>query len=232
MTEALRIDIGQHSEAGRKPLNQDFHGAVVPKDALLATKGVVLALADGISSSPVSQVASAAAVRGFLEDYYLTSETWPVRRAAQRVLQATNSWLHAQTQRGEGRFDKNRGHVCTFSALVFKGREAHLLHVGDTRDLQAAPSGTGAADRRPPSAAVGNRELPRPGPGHEPCTRDRLPALGGRSRRDLPAGHRRRVRPPGRCRRARRAGGAWHRPRRRSPVPGAAGLGPRQRQTT
>jgi serine/threonine protein phosphatase PrpC len=133
MTGTLHIDIGQHSAAGRKPLNQDFHGAVVPKDALLATKGVVLALADGISSSPVSQVASAAAVRGFLEDYYLTSETWPVRRAAQRVLQATNSWLHAQTQRGEGRFDKNRGHVCTFSALVFKGREAHLLHVGDTR---------------------------------------------------------------------------------------------------
>ena len=139
MTGTLRIDIGQHSEAGRKPLNQDFHGAVVPKDALLATKGVVLALADGISSSPVSQVASAAAVRGFLEDYYLTSETWPVRRAAQRVLQATNSWLHAQTQRGEGRFDKNRGHVCTFSALVFKGREAHLLHVGDTRIYRLHP---------------------------------------------------------------------------------------------
>jgi serine/threonine protein phosphatase PrpC len=139
MSAALRIDIGQHSEAGRKPLNQDFHGAVVPADALLATKGVVLALADGISSSPVSQVASAAAVRSFLEDYYLTSEAWPVRRAAQRVLQATNSWLHAQTQRGEGRFDKNRGHVCTFSALVFKGREAHLLHVGDTRIYRLHP---------------------------------------------------------------------------------------------
>lgn len=139
MTTALRIDIGQHSAAGRKPLNQDFHGAVVPPAALLATKGVALALADGISSSPVSQVASAAAVRSFLEDYYLTSEAWPVRRAAQRVLQATNSWLHAQTQRGEGRFDKNRGHVCTFSALVFKGREVHLLHVGDTRVYRLHP---------------------------------------------------------------------------------------------
>lgn len=139
MSDTLRIDVGQHSDAGRKPLNQDFHGAVLPQGALLATKGVVLALADGISSSPVSQVASAAAVRSFLEDYYLTSEAWPVRRAAQRVLQATNSWLHAQTQRGEGRFDKNRGHVCTFSALVFKGREAHLLHVGDTRIYRLHP---------------------------------------------------------------------------------------------
>jgi hypothetical protein len=49
------------------------------------------------------------------------------------VLSATNGWLHAESQRGEGRFDKDRGHVCTFSALVFKGREVHLLHVGDTR---------------------------------------------------------------------------------------------------
>jgi len=129
----LRLAIGQHSEAGLKPINQDFHGAALPTDAQRRSRGIALAIADGISSSPVSQIASAAAVRGFLEDYYGTSEAWTVRRAAQRVLSATNGWLHAQTQRGDGRFDKDRGHVCTFSALVFKGREVHLLHVGDTR---------------------------------------------------------------------------------------------------
>ena len=129
----LRLVVGQHSDAGRKPLNQDFHGVAQPTDAQRRSRGIALAIADGISSSPVSQVASAAAVRGFLEDYYGTSESWTVRRAAQCVLAATNGWLHAQTQRGDGRFDKDRGHVCTFSALVFKGREVHLLHVGDTR---------------------------------------------------------------------------------------------------
>ncbi|WP_457443448.1 protein kinase domain-containing protein [Roseateles sp. P5_E4] len=129
----LRLAVGQHSEAGVKPLNQDFHGAALPTDAQRRSRGIALAIADGISSSPVSQIASAAAVRGFLEDYYGTSEAWTVRRAAQCVLAATNGWLHAQTQLGEGRFDKDRGHVCTFSALVFKGREVHLLHVGDTR---------------------------------------------------------------------------------------------------
>jgi hypothetical protein len=51
------------------------------------SKGIALvALADGIGSSRVSQVASAAAVRGFLDDYYATSDAWSVRRAAQRVL--------------------------------------------------------------------------------------------------------------------------------------------------
>lgn len=133
MSSLLRVSVGQHSQAGRQPVNQDFHGAMQPTGAHLATKGMVIALADGIGSSAVSQIASAAAVRGFLEDYYSTSEAWSVRRAAQRVLSATNSWLHAQSQRSDARFDKDRGYVCTFSALILKGREAHLLHVGDAR---------------------------------------------------------------------------------------------------
>lgn len=135
----LEIAVGQHSEAGRKPLNQDFHGVAQPSDAQRRSRGIALAIADGISSSAVSQVASAAAVRGFLEDYYGTSEAWTVRRAAQCVLAATNAWLHAQSQRGDGRYDRDRGHVCCFSALVFKGREVHLLHVGDTRVYRLHP---------------------------------------------------------------------------------------------
>lgn len=135
----LTIAIGQHSQAGPGGPNQDFHGATLPGPLQRQTKGVVLALADGIGSSAVSQVASAAAVRSFLDDYYCTSDAWPVRRAAQRVLDASNAWLHAQTQAGAGRFDKDRGYVCTFSALVFKGREAHLLHVGDTRVYRLHP---------------------------------------------------------------------------------------------
>ena len=139
MAQALRITLGQHSRAGRKALNQDFHGAAVPTGTLLRTKGIAIAIADGIGSSAVSQIASAAAVRGFLDDYYDTSEAWTVRRAAQRVLEATNAWLHAQTKRSDARFDPDRGYVCTFSALILKGREAHLLHVGDTRVYRLHP---------------------------------------------------------------------------------------------
>ena len=130
---ALGITLGQHSEAGGKGVNQDFHGAMLPAGPQRGTKGIALALADGIGSSAVSQEASAAAVRGFLDDYYATSEAWSVRRSAQRVLGATNAWLHAQTLRSHARFDKDRGYVTTFSALILKGREVHLLHVGDAR---------------------------------------------------------------------------------------------------
>lgn len=130
---ALRIALGQASLAGAHPTNQDFHGACLPRGHQLASKGIVLALADGISSSAVGQVASQTAVRSFLEDYYATSEAWSVRRAAERVLSATNAWLHAQTMGSDARFEKDRGHVCTFSALILKGRDLHLVHVGDSR---------------------------------------------------------------------------------------------------
>ncbi|WP_213954030.1 protein kinase [Variovorax sp. dw_954] len=127
------MTLGQHSLAGAEGVNQDFHGAVLPRGFARISKGIVVAIADGIGSSRVSQVASAAAVRGFLDDYYATSEAWSVRRAGQRVLSATNSWLHAQTMRSDARFDKDSGYVCTFSALILKGRDVHMLHVGDAR---------------------------------------------------------------------------------------------------
>ncbi|MGK6306830.1 protein kinase domain-containing protein [Variovorax sp. DT-64] len=135
----MRVTLGQHSLAKPQSVNQDFHGAMLPTGALQFSKGIAVAIADGIGSSRVSQVASAAAVRGFLEDYYATSEAWSVRRAAQRVLEATNSWLHAQTMRSDARFDKDSGYVCTFSGLILKGRELHLLHVGDARVYRLHP---------------------------------------------------------------------------------------------
>lgn len=131
MHDTLQVSIGQYSAAGDKPANQDFHGAWVPEPPLRATKGVALALADGISSSEVSHIASELAVSGFLQDYYCTSEAWSVQRSVQRVLSATNSWLHSHTRRGH--HDENRGYVCTFSAMVVKGATAHLFHVGDAR---------------------------------------------------------------------------------------------------
>ena len=39
---------------GRKPVNQDFYGALIPAQPALDLKGIAIALADGISSSEVS----------------------------------------------------------------------------------------------------------------------------------------------------------------------------------
>lgn len=133
----LSISLGQHSDAGRKPLNQDFHGAVVPEGSTLTLKGAAFAVADGISSSPVGGDAAQIAVNSFLTDYYATPDTWTVERAAQRVIAATNAWLYAATRRA-GEEDQDRGYVCTFSAVVLKARTAHLFHIGDSRVFRLA----------------------------------------------------------------------------------------------
>jgi len=133
MSSQLKISVGQHSDKGRKQVNQDYYGVSIPTDPILTAKGIAIALADGISSSDVSDIASKAAVTGFLEDYFCTSETWSVKKSAERVLMATNSWLHSQTQQSQHRFNKDKGYVCTFSAVVIKSTTAHILHVGDSR---------------------------------------------------------------------------------------------------
>ena len=133
MPGQLQISIGQHSDKGRKDTNQDFHGALIPEEPLLTLKGIAIVLADGISTSEVSDVASKSAVKSFLTDYYCTSDSWSVKTSAQRVIAATNSWLHAQTRQSQYLYDKDRGYVCTLSAMVIKSTTAHIFHIGDAR---------------------------------------------------------------------------------------------------
>ncbi|WP_344806608.1 bifunctional protein-serine/threonine kinase/phosphatase [Allohahella marinimesophila] len=133
MKKHLSVSVGHCSSAGRKPVNQDFHGLLIPKEPLLSTKGIAVAIADGISSSDVSQIASETAIKGFLSDYYCTSDSWSVKTSAQRVLKATNSWLYSQTRNGPYRYNMDKGYICTFSAIIFKSNTAHLFHSGDSR---------------------------------------------------------------------------------------------------
>src|SRR5215211_3621115 len=138
MPRELKITVGQYSDKGRKEINQDFHGVLIPDEPLLSLKGIAVVLADGISSSNVSQIASESAVKSFLTDYYCTSEAWSVKTAAQRVISAANSWLHAETKRSQNAYDRDKGYICTLSALVLKARRAHLFHVGDSRVFRLA----------------------------------------------------------------------------------------------
>jgi serine/threonine protein phosphatase PrpC len=132
MSAPLAVAVGQYSDKGRKALNQDFHGVYIPKEPQLSAKGIAVALADGISSSEVSYIASQAAVAGFSADYFCTSEAWSVKKSVQQVLTVTNSWLYAQTRQSRDCYDMDRGYVCTLSELVLKSSAAHLFYVGDT----------------------------------------------------------------------------------------------------
>ncbi len=130
MVSKLKVTVGQFSDKGSKSTNQDCCGVKIPEDNLLVTKGIAIAIADGISSSEHSKEASGACVSGFLSDYFSTPETWSVKKSIQQVLTALNSWLYNQ---GRDERNKHKGHVTTLSALILKSTTCHIIHVGDSR---------------------------------------------------------------------------------------------------
>jgi serine/threonine protein phosphatase PrpC len=133
VSQPLGVSIGSATNKGVKPVNQDFLGSFVPEEPLLSAKGIVLAMADGISSSQVSQIASQTAISSFLDDYYCTSESWSVKTSVQKVVKSINLWLFSETRNSPYRYEKDKGYICTFSALVLRSNTAHLFHSGDTR---------------------------------------------------------------------------------------------------
>src|SRR6516225_9083055 len=125
----VKASVGFVSETGPRKRNEDFAGAVFGLELAEPRRDVVAAIADGIGSAQGGRVAAETAVRGFLDGFCDLPETMEVRRAAAVVLNALNGWIHSQ-----GRQDaKLAGMGCTFTALVLRGRVAHVLHIGDTR---------------------------------------------------------------------------------------------------
>ena len=125
----VKASVGFVSETGPRKRNEDFAGAVFGPELPEPRRDVVAAIADGIGSTKGGREAAEIAVRGFLDGICDLPETMEVRRAAAIVLNALNGWIHSQGQRDPGLM----GMGCTFTAMVLRGRIAHVLHVGDTR---------------------------------------------------------------------------------------------------
>src|ERR1700722_3992375 len=117
------------SETGPRKGNEDFAGAVFGPELPEPRRDVIAALADGIGGAKGGRVAAEIAVRGFLDGFLDLPETMEVRRAAATILNALNGWIHSEGHRDTAL----TGMGCTFTALVLRGRVAHVLHVGDTR---------------------------------------------------------------------------------------------------
>jgi len=130
MENSPSIRIGQYSEAGRKERNDDSYGVVIPDPPLMETKGIAMAIADGMSTSEAAKEASESCIKSFLEDYYCTHESWTVKKSVGTVLGAINQWLYRQ---GQVQYLSNRGMVSTFSGAVLKSGTLHVFHAGDSR---------------------------------------------------------------------------------------------------
>ncbi|WP_136255197.1 bifunctional protein-serine/threonine kinase/phosphatase [Onishia niordana] len=99
----------------------------IPESRLLALKGACALISDSNSRNALAHQAGELSVRGFLADYISTPEHWDIKTSATRVLRALNGWCHSQSDHISG-----GSYVCSLSAMIYRGREAHLFHMGDT----------------------------------------------------------------------------------------------------
>ncbi|KAA0014294.1 protein kinase [Billgrantia pellis] len=100
---------------------------VAEEPGQLAAKGACALISDTSSRNAIAKQAGDLSVRGFLADYFSTPDHWDVKTSATRVLRALNGWCYSQST-----FVENGSYVASLSAMVYRGREAHLFHMGDT----------------------------------------------------------------------------------------------------
>jgi serine/threonine protein phosphatase PrpC len=125
----IQASVGFASKTGPRKANEDFAGALIGAELPEPRQEVVAAIADGIGGAKGGRIAAETAVRGFLDGFCDMPETMEVQRAGARIVSALNGWINSM-----GRQDPDlTGLGCTLTALVLRGRVAHLLHVGDTR---------------------------------------------------------------------------------------------------
>lgn len=119
---------GADSRAGRKARNEDAVGMATPTAQEFAARGAVFAIADGVSGCDHGDRAAQYAVRGVLNDYYATPDTWAPPIALDRVITAQNRWLRSQRNNSN-----DASLATTLSLLLLNGSRYCIAHVGDTR---------------------------------------------------------------------------------------------------
>ncbi|MDZ7892910.1 MAG: bifunctional protein-serine/threonine kinase/phosphatase [Rhodoferax sp.] len=124
---AFDIDIGFASQAGRKPLNEDFCAALLPS-AGQEEMGSIVAIADGVSAGGMGREAAQTTATSLVRDYFGTPETWDTTVALDRIIAAQNAWLCGINRRRQPAMG-----LTTLTALVLRGHTYTLAHVGDTR---------------------------------------------------------------------------------------------------
>ncbi|GHE19885.1 bifunctional protein-serine/threonine kinase/phosphatase [Halomonas urumqiensis] len=123
----LALSYGQAFVAPDRRRHRSSMSVRFPEPALLHAKGASALISDSTSRNAMAKQAGDLSVRGFLTDYYSTPDHWDVKTSATRVLRSLNSWCYSQSQ-----LVTEGSYVSSLSAMVFRGRDAHLFHMGDT----------------------------------------------------------------------------------------------------
>lgn len=124
---SFEVDIGYQSRRGPREANEDFAGCVHAPPGEEA-RGLIAAIADGVSSGGHGLEAAQTTVMGLLADYFATPDTWEPTAALDRLIGAQNAWLADHNRRRH-----SGAALTTLTALVLHGQSYTLAHVGDTR---------------------------------------------------------------------------------------------------
>ena len=124
------IAVAGLSDIGRKREdNEDAFGAHVPHDPdVLARRGRVFVVADGMGGEAAGEIASRTAVEVTLRAYFEDPATPPAEALARGIARA-NAAIYEDAKANPDR--EGMGTTCTLIAL--RGGDAFLAHVGDSR---------------------------------------------------------------------------------------------------
>ena len=160
LTNQVDLHVGFFSAQGKRQRNEDYCGVWTGTVGERARHGAVAVLADGVGGAKGGRVAAELAVHSFIDGYLGLPETLGVQRAAARSAEAINRWLFEQ-----GKVDPALdGMATTLTALILRGRRAHIVHAGDSRlyrvrDGQIAQLTTDHTFDRPDMAHILKRAL-------------------------------------------------------------------------
>ncbi|HTO92197.1 MAG TPA: Stp1/IreP family PP2C-type Ser/Thr phosphatase [Candidatus Sulfotelmatobacter sp.] len=126
----MTLEIRAATDLGMKRTqNEDSHGCWVPEsDTERAQRGLLLVVADGMGGSQAGEVASRLAVQTVIQVYREGGGASPLDDLY-RAVEAANHVVHAESVAHPSM--SGMGTTCT--ALVVKGADTYLAHVGDSR---------------------------------------------------------------------------------------------------
>jgi serine/threonine protein phosphatase PrpC len=150
-SETLSVQVGATTDPGIRLRNEDFAACLPPGSG---RPGLVAAVADGVGGAKGGRVAAETTVRLFLDALDELNRLRGVKANAATALDSINRWLHVQGQADAALL----GMACTFTALILRGRQVHVVHVGDSRlyRLRDGHLARLTTDHVPPRSAMRN----------------------------------------------------------------------------
>jgi serine/threonine protein phosphatase PrpC len=130
LAKQLRLDVAQLTDVGRKrEHNEDNMAFVIPKDSqVMASKGALFIVADGMGGHAAGEVASEIAVDTVSNMYY-QEDSNDVAVSLLRAIRRANVSIHQRA--AENLLRTGMGTTCV--AAVLRGNMAYIANVGDSR---------------------------------------------------------------------------------------------------